>query len=190
MRAILGFFGFVILAILVIILIARNTGGRDPATLETKVSLASVASTESEFVFTESGPIVAEENFYQIVIKISRDLRTIDVIRGYQGSVVATKSFANNSQAFSDFLNAIDRAGYTAEQNTNLDSEAGVCPAGQRYVFTSDQNGEDFRRWSTSCRERGNFGGTLNTILRLYQDQIPDYTQFIRDTRTATGLEL
>lgn len=188
-KGILGFVAFVILIIFIIILFARG-GNNSPQSTAPAPVLSSVAKTDSSFEFQESGPIIAEENHFNIHIKVSRWNREVKVTRGYQGEVVASQSFGNNESAYADFLVAIDRAGYTKQNRTGFDSEAGLCPLDNRYVFKSDQFNEDFRRWTTDCRERGDFGGDFAVISSLFRDQIPDYNRFIADTRNSTGLSL
>lgn len=146
--------------------------------------------TDASFNFSERGPIVARENHYQIDISISRQTRVIKVIRGYEGEVVASKSFSNDQNAFSDFLSALDRAGYTKHRSSSLEDEQGICPLNSRYVFESDQFDKKFRLWTTSCQERGNFGGNFEVISRLFRDQIPEREQFLSDTSSTTGLEI
>lgn len=165
-------------------------GGNDNKGTGPVPSLSSSSNSDANFEFTESGPIVADEDHYNIEIKVSRFNRTINVIQGYQGKVVATSSFSNNEPAFLDFLAALDRAGYTRKAATRFETEAGLCPLNRRYVFKSNQFGEDFRTWTTSCRERGSFGGDFNTISQLFRDQIPEYGQFISNTKSSTGLSL
>lgn len=189
MKAILGFLAFVVLIIFIVVVIAR--GGRDeqPITDTTK-QLSTAATTDAVFEFDESGPIVSEEEHFKIVITVSRSSRRINVIRGYNGMVVASQSFSNTQAAFQDFLSALDRAGYTGESRTPYESEDGLCPKNRRYVFESNQFGEAFRRWTTSCREKGNFAGNFSTTRTLYRAQIPDIQTFINTTRSQTGLQL
>ena len=193
LRYILGFLGFIAFIIFIIVLIARlaTQNGRQQLDLAPTARLAEAASTDADFVFTESGPIVAEEEHYQIRITVNRSGRRIEVIRGFQNNVVASADFGNNEEAFRSFLAAIDRTGYSRERSTDFDNEEGLCPKGRRYVFTSDQFGEDFRRWDTSCMNvRGSFGGSINTARELYQDQIPDYNRFISGVRRDTELSI
>lgn len=192
MRYILGLLGFIFLIILVIILFARmGNRGRTELDLDPLPQLVEAASSDADFVFTEQGPIVAEENHYQIRISIDRISRRVEVIRGYQNSVVAQQNFDNNEQAFEQFLSALDRNGYSNEAKSEFDSEEGLCSQGRRYIFESNQFSERFRRWSTSCSKiRGNFGGAIERVRQLFRDQIPEYSKFISDTRRETGLKL
>lgn len=189
-KAILGFVAFVFLILFIVILIARGGDSGNNVVKKDIPQLNTAASSESNFQFTQDGPIVAEEDHYSIQISINKSNRTVRVIRGYQGQVVANSSFGNNEEAFSDFLSALDRAGYTSVNRSRYQSEAGLCPLGNRFVFESDQFDQDFRTWTTSCRENGTFGGNFSTISTLFRDQIPDYNQFISSTRQSTGLSL
>ncbi len=189
MKAILGFIAFVVVIIFVLVLFIR--GGRDnPAPLVDDNRLITAAQSDADFKFKESGPIVAEENHYRIEISVSRSRRTIDVYRGYDNLKVASNSFGNTEASFEQFLSALDNAGYRNERRTSLDSEAGVCPKGRRYVMESNQFGEEYRRWTSSCPDSGNFGGLFSVVRELYQQQIPDYTTFIANTRKETGLKI
>lgn len=187
MKAVFGTIAFIILVVVVVVIFAR--GGNDTPSSQPR-RLAEAASSDAVLHFIESGPIVAEEDHYRIHTSISRFNRTIQIYRGYDDVVVAERTFSNSESAFSEFLNALDRAGYTGERGTRYDSEAGLCPNGRRYVFESNQFGQEFRRWSTSCREKGNFAGNLSTVRRLFNNQIPEYGAFLRETRAETGLSL
>lgn len=187
MKAIFGFLAFVVLVIFIVVLIAR--GNNSPST-EAIPQLAEAANSSAVFTFTEAGPINAEENHFRIDIAISRNARNITVYRGYNNVQVASQSFTNTEAAFGEFLSAIDRANYTSERRTKYETEAGLCPSRSRYVFVSDQFDEDFRRWTTDCVEKGNFGGDFGTTSLMFRNQIPDLNTFLSDTRQATGLSL
>lgn len=188
MRAILGTILLIILAVVIIVIFTRS--GDRPSDETPVPQLAEAAASDATFNFTEAGPIVAEEDHFRIRIEVSRFNRTITIFRGYDNVVEAEQSFSNSEAAFREFLSALSRAGYTSERNTRYDSESGLCPASRRFVFESDQFGQDFRRWSTACREKGDFGGHLDTTRKLFRNQIPEYNEFISETRASTGLSL
>src|SRR5690606_26460074 len=97
---------------LIFIVVLFLVGGRDetPVVPEAR-QLNNAASTHATFKFRESGPIVAEEDHYRIEISVSRSSRTIDVYRGYGNLKVASSSFNNTEESFSEFLSALDRSG-------------------------------------------------------------------------------
>ena len=189
LKGILGFVAFIVLVIFIVVIVARG-GDNNSSTNAPVPQLSAAASSDATFVYMEDGPIVAEEDHFRITISVSRWNRTINVYQGYENNVVSTASFGNNEAAFSDFLSAIDRAGYTSKRATRYDSEAGLCALNSRFRFESDQFGEDFSRWTTLCREKGNFGGNFSNTRTLYRDQIPEYSDFISNTRRSTGLSI
>lgn len=189
MKAVFGFLAFVVLVIFIVVMIARG-GNNTNQSGEVVPKLAEAASSDAEFRFTEAGPIIAEEDHYRIDITVSRNRRDVVVYQGYNNVQVASQTFSNSEAAFEEFLSALEQAGYTKERRTAYASEAGLCPTRQRYVFESNQFGEEFRRWTTDCVERGNFDGNFGVNRTLFQSQIPDYSTFIANTRRATGLNL
>lgn len=189
LKAVFGFLGFVVLVILIVVIVARG-GNDNRASLEPVPSLAEAASSDASFRFIEAGPIVAEEDHFRIEINVSRNDREIIVYRGYNNVQAASARFSNSQAAFEEFLSALDRSGYTTSRRTGFESEAGVCPTNRRYIFESNQFDEDFRRWTTNCREKGSFGGDFTTIRRLFRNQIPEIDAFITETRRETGLQL
>ncbi len=189
-KALLGFVAFIFLILFIVIMIARGGKSGNNVVRKDIPQLNTAASSDANFQFTQDGPIVAEEDHFSIQISVNKSNRTVRVIRGYKGQVVASSSFGNNEAAFADFLSALDRAGYTNVNRSRYQSEAGLCPLNNRFVFQSDQFEKDFRTWTTSCRENGTFGGNFSTISSLFRDQIPNYNQFISSTRQTTGLSL
>lgn len=190
MKAIIGFVAFVALVIFVVVIVARGGNDTGQKNLEPVPKLSEAAASAAKFSLIEQGPIVAEEEHYRVNITIGRDSREIVVYRGYDEVKVASKTFSNSQGAFEEFLSAIDRAGFTTVRRTSLDSEAGLCPTRRRYVLESNYDNKEFRRWTTDCREKGDFGGVFATIRTLFRNQIPNYNSFISETRVATGLSL
>ncbi|RYF28197.1 MAG: hypothetical protein EOO17_05190, partial [Chloroflexi bacterium] len=58
---------------------------------------------------TIRGPIVADENFHSYRITASSTQRNITTYNGYLENQVETKDFANNMQAYEEFVFALDR---------------------------------------------------------------------------------
>lgn len=191
LRYILGFLGFLAAIVLIIVLIFRlSSRNTDQAVtnLAPTPRLVEMVDSGASFVFTEEGPIVAEEDHYKIRITVSAAGRRVETIKGYQNNVVAQANYSNNAEAFDQFLSALDRAGYTNDRKTEFESEAGVCSNGKRYLFESNSNGSIGRRWSTNCREKGNQGGDVDAIVSLYRKQIPEYNKFLSEARKTAGL--
>ncbi len=190
MRYILSFLGFLAVIVFLIVLIFRLGSSNNVTPTAPAVDMAKVASSSASFIFTEEGPIVAEEDHYQIRITVSDTNRRVEILRGYQYNVVAQADFDNNSQAFSQFVSALAQNGYNKERKTRLTSEDGVCATGRRFIFETSPADVLPRRWSTTCEEKGNIGGNINRITDLYRKQIPGYEKFISDAKRATGLKI
>lgn len=191
LRYILGFLGFLALIVILIVFIFRMAGrNSQPVNVTPSPQLVEMADKGAVLTFTEDGPIVAEEDHFQIRITVSSTNRRVEAIRGYQNTVVAQANFDNNDQAFRSFLSALDRAGYTQERETSLNGPEGLCPRGKRYTFMMNSNGEQTTRWATSCRELGNLGAQASILIDLYQKQVPNYYQFIAEARKTSGLLL
>lgn len=185
MRYILGVFGAIVLLIFVVILIVRRDPTPSTASQvgEERVSLAEYENKPAVASLTTRGEITADEERRAIRISVSAQERVIEVLQGYNETVINRQSFTNNDNAYKTFLSALDTAGFTRQQETPFTDERGVCPRGRRYVYKLQDGSEQvFRAWNTSCSERqGNFGGSGSTVRRLFEEQIPDYTRLVRD---------
>jgi hypothetical protein len=109
------------------------------------------------------------------------------VYSGYGQTIIEQKSYQNTDEAYDTFLKALEYAGATArlKGTTEQDdtAEQGVCAIGRRYIIEFD---EDIRRWSTSCSvKQGTAANHLRqSVFRLFQEQVPDYSKL----RSGTGI--
>lgn len=133
---------------------------------------------------TVRGPIVADENFHSYRITASSTQRNITTYNGYLENQVETKDFANNMQAYEEFVFALDRM--ELMKGSPLEGEAndtrGVCPTGRVYEYEVMQASNVVKKlWTTTCRgAQGSLDANNQQILRLFQAQIPEYTDFTR----------
>lgn len=156
-----------------------NKSGNKPENVKT---LADFADTNARMRLTIGGRITGNEDYRQIVITVGRDKRTVQVNKGYQGNVLKSKSFGNNSEAYDAFLHALDLAGYTRSRDSKFSNEDGQCPLGQRFVYEIiDNDDENMRTWSGSCNSPGTFKGQANLVQQLFQSQISNYNEFVSD---------
>ncbi len=169
------------------ILLITSGGGKTPKPGEKAPKpLPDYSSTNATVGLTIKGAVNARELHREIRVTVGRNSRSLEVIRGYQNEIIKDKTYSNDQSAYSEFLHAINYANFTRERGTDLKSESGVCPLGNRYVFELEQNGKDITRlWTSTCSgaSRGSFGGQTTLLLSLFQRQIPDYsvlTQRIR----------
>ncbi len=186
-RHILLFLIAVGLAILVGILIVRSiTGGNDNnAEQEPSTALVNYADTGVVMRMTVEGPIVADQDFRSIVVRVGASQNQLQTLTGYQGSVDVSQSFASNSTAYANFLRALDIQGFTeGNDDEALADFRGYCPGGKRYIFDIVDGQEITQRyWTTSCgRSIGNFRGNASQVANLFRAQIPGYNDLVRDT--------
>jgi len=182
MRYFLGFLIAIGLLALVIILVVKNlsnnTTGPQPK------PLSSYANTDAVAGLLISGPIVADQNFQQIQISISQFSSQISIINGHLGTVVNTKIYENNSNAYSAFLSALQGDGFALiNNNYKYKTPAGFCSSGVTFTYTL-MNGSDtiLNSWTTSCGGQGNLKGLAASINQLFQLQIPDYAEITSTT--------
>ncbi len=179
MRYFVGFLMTILLIILLILLLFR--GGGKPKVVVTSKSLASYAATSAEVRFTIDGPVTADAKHEQIRVTVDKDNVTFEHIQGYEGNVVKLQQYANNTNAYTTFLLALGRAGYTSGASTPaLHDERGYCPLGDRYIIELLQDDRTLERyWATNCGKPKTYLGNLQLTKTLFQAQVPDYNTLV-----------
>lgn len=127
---------------------------------------------------TVRGPIVANENFTTTQISVSPNTRTYTLYNGYLDSVKATKSYDNNTQAYEEFVYALDKAAlttpgkYTQEEVKDL---RGICATGKVYEFDiMDGSQVKEKYWTSTCKgSPGSFGANVSQVSSLFVAQLP-----------------
>jgi predicted PurR-regulated permease PerM len=174
-RYLLGFTALGVLLIALIILIISG-GSKTNKTLPK--TLDSYSNTDAEVSLTIVGPITADQLHQSINITISNSTSTYEQLQGYQGQVTNLQTFPNNVNSFTEFLFALERAGFTdGNKSTALQNDQGYCPLGDRYIFELTQDNQQLERyWSTNCGGTQTYLGQLDLTLSLFQNQIPNYS--------------
>lgn len=177
-RIILGIVGFIIF---MVILFNLFLGGSKPAPVD-RVALKPLpeyAASDATVSFTTDGIVNGDELHRAIRITISSNQRILDVLQGYNPTVIQSKSFVNNQEAYDVFLRSIGNYGFLlkSKKSKAVTDERGLCPLGFRYILDLNQSGTDLSRlWGSSCGMAiGDAAGTVPTIQQLFQNQIPDY---------------
>lgn len=173
-------FGAVFLLMIIgIILIFSGGGGEQKPPEERIKPLPEYSSTFAETSMTIRGQINGEDVHREIRITVGQFQRRLDIISGYSGNIIQTQTFANSSDAYAEFLAAINGAGFLLEQKRPpaQADPLGKCPLGQLYEFELNDSGEELSYlWGSSC---GNSIGTLKgrsgTLQQLFKAQITDY---------------
>lgn len=186
MKFILGLFIIAAALIVGIVLMVRRDPSPDvPQTVSQRVDLTDYASTSATATYVIEGKLNSEEEHRAIRISVNRNSRTLDILSGYNQTVVQTQTLPNTQSAYEEFLYALENAGFSSSQEARYSSEKGVCPLGTRYLYEFSNEGDDLLSlWSTTCsKSDGPFAGNASLIRRLFQNQMPDYRTFTKDVR-------
>jgi hypothetical protein len=160
------------LIVLVIVLISKAfSGGGTPLR---QVDLGKYASTAATTTLLVDAPTIIDQDHRQVKITVSQTTNEIDIIQGYQGIIINTQSYPNNSAAYGAFLQSLKLLNFTkGNTDKNATDYRGYCPTGERYVYTFNDGNTDLSDfWSTSCRQ-GTFKGNALGVLNLFRAQIP-----------------
>ena len=176
MRYVVGLLLGIGLIVLTFILIFRAFSGGDTPKQQ-GIDLNDYATSNAIVRYTVDGQINADQSHNRIRITVSKDTILYEQIQGYEGKLVQSKTFPNNTQAYGNFLRALDIAGYTHGNKEFDDDERGYCATGKRYIYEGIDGGDTIIRWwGTSCSAKiGNFKGSPNTVRTLFERQVPEY---------------
>jgi hypothetical protein len=185
MKYFFGFLASIALIIVVFFLVFRGLSGKnDNTSTGDKPALTSYANTQTVMQLTVDGPITANQTHNGYQITVGRDEVTMETYKGYEHSVIAMQSYDNNSDAYKQFLGALDRAGYTLGGTSKVKPE-GACATGDTVQLDIIRGAFEVQHyWTTTCKEKGTFRGALPAVARLFKAQIPDYDKL------SNGLEL
>jgi hypothetical protein len=178
MRYIFGILATIGLIILILVLLLR---GGNPQSSTKPLVLSNYADSGSAAEFTIDGPVRADQEHNRVTIHVDANEVRLTVYNGYENHVSNEQSYSNNVESYTVFLKALQNEGFTLQnKDVKLKDERGVCPLGQRGIYSFD-NGtkEAFRTWSSSCGT-GTFKGQKDAIRTLFQRQVPDYSAQIR----------
>ena len=167
---IVSLIGIGLVVLVIVLLIKGFTGGT--AEPSNRVNVTKYVYDSSIATMLADGPTVIDQDHRQARISVSNSQIEIDVIQGYQGKVIDTKSYANNAAAYNAFLQTLQREGFS-KGRTSKDDYRGFCPAGNRYVYSFSRNQDEmFKYWATSCGQ-GTFEGDSDAVRQLFRRQIP-----------------
>ena len=151
---------------------------------EQVLSIEEYIGSGAPTTFTRQGEIINNEDFSQIEIEVTPNKRELRIINGYDGTIITREAFKNTEAAYEAFMYATAYEGITSQQESVYESVNGVCPGGERHIYSIDADGQDndLDSWSTSCSSKhGNFAGERRSIQRLFEKQIPEYRELTQD---------
>ena len=161
-------------------------GGGKPKIPVTTKTLQSYAATDAQVQLTIDGPINADQNHQATVIIVDRNDVTFEHVQGYQGTITNLQTFANNQNAYTNFLFALAHAGFTEGNSKAVvnNDERGYCPQGDRYIFQLTQDNNTLERyWATSCGSPKTYLGSLGLTVSLFQAQVPQYNSLANNIK-------
>lgn len=186
---VLAIVAIVILAITGIVRLATGGGddtGGDSQTLAAETSLLDYDNSTSSVSLTYEGAIVGREDYREIRYSVSPTRRRIEVVQGYNGTVLRRETYRNDAAAYAVFLRALNFEGFAEVQENELgDDHRGVCPTGNRTIVQLFDDGQrQLKLWSASCDDKvGTLAGNERRLRRLFEVQIPDFRELTRGVR-------
>ena len=161
------------LIVLVIVLIVKAIAG-SPSAPTSQIDITKYATTPNASVsLLIDSPTGIDQDHRQVRITASSTQNEIDILQGYQGTVMDRQTYPSNSAAFSAFLQTLKLMNFSKGSVSSANYQ-GYCPSGERYLYTFN-NGENnlFTYWSTSCGGQGTFQGDAPDVLQQFEQQIP-----------------
>lgn len=168
--------------VLVAVLLIKAFGGGATAP-SSQTDITRYANAPSSVSLLIDSPTNIDQDHRQVKITVSGTENEIDILKGYQGTVLQSKTYANNTNAYSVFLQTLKLMNFSKGKVSNVPYQ-GYCPTGDRYIFTFNNGTNNvFSYWATSCGGQGTYEGSLGPVLQQFQDQIPedDFSQLTGD---------
>lgn len=184
MRYIIGVLGVILVIFLVVALVFGRGGNTTTQSNKTIAQLVDYADKNSSVSLTTIGRMVGDEQRREIRVTVTPNERRLEILSGYNESVMSLQSYPNTQEAYSNFLSALGNNGFNKKRETTITDPRGLCPTGQRYVYDLSQDGNHISNlWNSSCNDGSNFAGRGQTIRTLFKQQIPDYDKQISSVK-------
>lgn len=142
-------------------------------------------STGRSVQMTVRGPIVAEEQFTSYRVSASNSERSMKVYKGYLEEETNGKTLGNNTQAYEEFVYALDKANMMKSRSVASDESAtdlrGVCARGYVYEFAVVSGGNEVKKlWTSTCDgSKGTLNASKDQLGELFLAQIPGSNELI-----------
>jgi hypothetical protein len=179
MRYIIGFLVTIGLIIVALILIFHGGNGGQQKPQTDAPALSQYSQTSTTVRWTVDGPVNNTANHRQVRVTVGQIAVIAEVLQGYDGTVIKSETYPNNTAAYAAFLHSLTLAGYTkGDTDPKLRDERGYCATGDRYVYEV-ANGSTIKEhyWHTSCG-KGTYLGASELTNGLFRAQVPSYSTF------------
>lgn len=179
--ALVGMGILVVIIVLMFRLFTRPSTPKAPVT-----NIGAYSDTASDVTMLIDAPTNINQDHRQVRITVSGTQNQIEIMEGYQGHVINSRTYPNNTTAYAAFLQALKVANFTKGNAKSKTDYRGHCPLGNRYVYTFNDGYKDlFTYWKTSCGD-GTYRGNQSLTFTLFQRQIP--AQDFRDLTRGISL--
>lgn len=179
--------GIIVVALIAIILIISR-GPSQSSETNAPISMLSYQYKNAMISHTTTGQLVGQDERRGIRISITPAERRLDILTGYEETILSSTVFPNTQDAYTEFLYAMQNLRFTYEREATPSDMRGICPTGRQYVYEIENEGNtDLSTWSTSCTvKQGTYNGSSASKTRtLFQMQIPDYSKLVADVDLA-----
>lgn len=178
----------IIVAIVALVAVGRSfLGGSGSQSAATNPDRQALLTTDADHSIrmTVRGPLVADENFRSYQVEISPVTRSLTTFKGYQQQQIDNKQYSNTTEAYTQFVYALDRANFLKEAKLSdaQNDTRGVCASGRLYTFDIMEAQSSVKTlWTSSCggSEAGSFRGNATDVRSLFLNQIPDSDTALR----------
>lgn len=164
--------GIGLVVLVAVLLIKAFSGG--PSSPTSQIDITKYSGVASSATLLVDAPTMLDQDHRQVKITVSGTENEIDILKGYQGTVLQSKTYADNTTAYSTFLQTLKLMNFSKGKVSSVDYR-GYCPTGDRYLLTfNDGNKDLFTYWATSCGGQGTYEGELSPVLQQFQRQIQE----------------
>jgi hypothetical protein len=160
-------------------------GSAQPAVVDVSKQALLNTDTGHSVQMTVRGPIVADENFRSYRVVVDANGRSLTTYSGYLDQPIDSKALGNNTQAYEEFVYALDRANLVkgVPLENEKDDTRGICATGRVYEFEVIDSGSVVKRlWTSTCKgSPGSFKGSVTQVQNLFLQQIPDNRTLLKN---------
>jgi len=185
----LAFIAAVVVVALLVVSLFRGFNNEDTSSpVISTYSFDDKTSVETIARYTVSGPIVADENYRQVRITVSKNARTIEVLKGYAAAVEKSSTLPNTPAAYTAFLGALRAAEFTNKRENVTTDPSSTCITGNKFFYelalASDKKADT---WTTNCSfNDGTFAGNPRGTAQIFRAQIPNYRELTNGVNLAS----
>ena len=136
---------------------------------------------------TVRGPIIADEDFRSYQIVVSPAQRQFTTYTGYLDVIMSRQSLSNNTAAYSQFVNALNKANFAVGKPFEGDKNnvLGICATGKVYEFRTLYFGEEEEMlWTSTCSgSPGSLRASVTQLSQLFLNQVPEGSEITKQLR-------